>query len=205
MPKLLSKQLHRGPYHQGFTLIEVLVVLIIVGMTSGVLYQALERAYRLQERFGIELFNEQQGRMAADWYRQSVQGLYPDFPDGQQKFHGDEHEFSGLSSNPLGIEYGAPAPIRWKIQRNPKGGAMELVYVDGDLETSIIRWSGNKAQFIYLDEKWAAHDRWPPPLGMATQLPTQIQIMAQHNGGAITIVATPMGPAKTLPRLQVEL
>ncbi|HUX23131.1 MAG TPA: type II secretion system protein, partial [Burkholderiales bacterium] len=45
----------------GFTLIEVLVVLIIVGIISGVLFQALEQAYRLQDRYGTELFRVQQG------------------------------------------------------------------------------------------------------------------------------------------------
>lgn len=189
----------------GFTLIEVLVVLIIVAMTSGVLYQALERAYKLQERFGTELFKVQQGHMAADWYRQSVQGLYPDFPDGPSKFHGNETEFAGLSSNPLGTEYGAPTPITWKIRVNSSNSTTELIYVEPNRETTILAWRGTKAQFIYLDEKQAQFDRWPPALGVASQLPKQIHLIAQDAGEPINLIAIPMGPIKSLPKLQAEL
>jgi len=184
----------------GFTLIEVLVVLIIVGMISGVLFQALERAYRLQERFGMELFSAQQGQMAVDWYRQTVQGLYPDYPDGRSIFQGNEREFSGLTSNPLNDEYGAPTPITWKIRNNQRSGTMELVYLEGKQETTILTWRGNEARFIYFDEKQTVYDSWPPPLGLWTQLPKQIQLVAKDAGDSINIVASTMGPSMPLPR-----
>lgn len=186
----------------GFTLIEVLVVLIIVGMTSGVLFQALERAYRLQDRFGTELFNVQQGQMAADWYRQTVQGLHPDYPDGRNVFQGNEREFSGMTGNPLGDGYGAPTPITWKISNSQQNGTTALVYLEGTQETPILTWRGNQARFIYLDEQQTSHDSWPPPLGLSTQLPKQIQLVAKDAGEIINIVASPLGPATPLPRLQ---
>lgn len=185
----------------GFTLIEVLVVLIITGMVSGVLFQALERAYRLQERFGVELFSVQQGQMAADWYRQTIQGLHPDYPDGKSVFRGSDREFSGLSSNPLGSEYGAPTPIIWRIRGNRQNGTTELVYLEGERETNILSWSGHEARFVYLDEKQAPHDSWPPPLGLSTQLPKQIQLVAQDAGDPVNIIAATMGPATPWPRL----
>ena len=186
----------------GFTLIEVLVVLIIVGMLGGILFQALERAYRLQERFGMELFSVQQGQMAADWYRQTVQGLYPDYPDGQSIFRGNEREFSGLTSNPLSNEYGVPTSIAWKIRNNPQNGAMELVYLEGKQETVILIWHSNEAQFIYFDEKQTPHTSWPPPLGQWAQLPKQIQLVSKDIGDPINIVASTMGPTMPLLRLQ---
>lgn len=186
----------------GFTLIEVLVVLIIVGMTSGVLFQALERAYRLQERFGMELFNAQQGQMAADWYRQTIQGLHPDYPDGRNIFQGKDKEFSGLTSNPLGDEYGAPTPITWKIRNHQQNGTTELVYIEEKHETPVLTWRGNQARFIYFDEKQIPYDSWPPPLGLPTQLPKQIQLVAQNAGESFNIVASPMGPASPWPRPQ---
>lgn len=186
----------------GFTLIEVLVVLIIVGITSGILFQALEQSYRLQDRFGSELFKVQQGQMAADWYRQTVQGLQPDYPDGRNRFHGDDREFSGLSTNPLGEEYGAATLITWKLRSNQQNGTAELVYMEASRETPILSWRGNQARFIYLDEHQASHDSWPPPLGLSPQLPRQIHLMANDAGEAVIIVASTMGPTATLQRTQ---
>lgn len=186
----------------GFTLIEVLVVLIITGMVSGVLFQALERAYRLQERFGVELFSVQQGQMATDWYRQTIQGLYPDYPDGKSVFRGSDREFSGLSINPLGSEYGTPTPITWRIRSNRQNGTTELVYLEGEQETNILSWSGHETRFVYLDDKQTPHESWPPPLGLSTQLPKQIQLVAEDAGDPVNIIAATMGPAMPLPRPQ---
>ncbi len=126
MPHLSSIMKAGRLTQAGITLIEVLVVLIIVGMTSGILFQALERAYQLQQRYGVELFNIQHGQMAADWYRQTIQGLHPDYPDGQNIFRGDDREFSGLTNNPLSDEYGAPTPITWKIRDKQQHGSAKL-------------------------------------------------------------------------------
>ncbi len=192
----------RASTQAGFTLIEVLVVLIIVGVTSGILFQALEQSYRLRDRFGVELFKVQQGQMAADWYRQTVQGLQPDYPAGQNLFRGDVRGFYGLSTNPLGVEYGAPTLITWKLRNNQQNGTTELVYIETGRETPILSWRGNRARFVYLDEQQTPHDSWPPPLGLSPQLPRQIQLIANDAGEPVIIVASIMGPVETLQRVQ---
>jgi len=203
MPYNLPTHSNNATKQHGFTLIEVLVVLLIVGMVSGVLFQALERAYRIQERFGMELFSAQQGQMAGDWYRQTVQGLHPDYPDGQHIFRGKEREFSGLSSNPLSNEYGAPTPITWQIRNNQTSGTIELVYLEGTrAPTVILTWHSREAHFVYFDEKQVAHDSWPPMLGQSAQLPKQIWLQTRDAGDPINLVAATMGPTTLLPRLQ---
>lgn len=186
----------------GFTLIEILVVLIIVGMTSGVLFQALERAYQLQQRFGTELFNIQHGQMATDWFRQTVQGLHPDYPDGQNIFHGDDREFSGLTNNPLSDEYGAPTPITWRIRDNHQNNTSELIYIEEKRETAVLTWHGNQSRFIYFDERQALYDSWPPPLGLFPQLPKQIHLVVKDNVAPFSIVATPMSISALPPRVR---
>ena len=202
MPRQFSCRQNNNSHQGGFTLIEVLVVLVMMGLISGVLFQALERAYRLQSRFGTELFKVQQGQMAADWYRQAVQGLYPDQPDGQNLFYGDASGFSGLSSNPLGADYGIPTPITWKIKSHQQDGSTELTYIEDQRETPILIWRGNQARFIYLDDMLVQHDSWPPPLGLFPQLPKQIQLEASDAGEPLIIVASPKGPTAPLLRPQ---
>lgn len=185
----------------GFTLIEVLVVLILVGMISGILFQALERAYGLQVRFGSELFKTQQGQMATDWYRQAVQGLYPEQPAGPQVFRGTATEFSGLTTNPLGLDYGAPTPVTWRVE--PSGeGVWALRYSEAGPPATILQWQGKAAKFVYVDAQQEPYDQWPPPLGLFPQLPKQIQLVADDRGEALVIIASPQGPAEPILRAQ---
>jgi prepilin-type N-terminal cleavage/methylation domain-containing protein len=185
---------------RGFTLIEVLVVLILFGMISSILFQALQQSYKLQDRFGTELFNVQQGQMAIDWYRQTVQSLTPDHPDGGHQFLGDPQKFSGLSSSPLSAEYGAPTPITWQVRNDPQNATVELIYIDGTHQTPILNWHSKAARFVYLDDKLEPHDNWPPLLGIHNQLPSQIQLQFSGDATATTLVTTPMGLLQPLPR-----
>lgn len=186
----------------GFTLIEILVVLIIVGMTSAVVFQAFDRVYRLQNRFGVELFNAQQGAMSIDWFRQTVQGLLSDYGDGANKFSGSAHEFSGLSTNPLSGEYGSATGIRWKIFFDPQTGKTQLVYTDARVESPVAVWQGGAARFVYMDDRLEPHDTWPPALGMWPQLPRLIRVEAMDNGEPLAIMAIPLGSPVPLPRPQ---
>ena len=190
---------------QGFTLIEILVVMVLVALVSGVLFQALSQAYRLKERFGTELFNVQQGQMAADWYRQSVNGLYPDYPDGDNVFKGSAQEFSGLSTNPLSEDYGVVTPVRWKIQGQRANGVSSLVYVTDKQETPLFSWRSDEARFVYLDDQHEPHDQWPPAVGKFPQLPSQIQVHSKEGREPLRLVASPMGPANPLLRLKDAL
>nr|WP_295784909.1 type II secretion system protein [Rhodoferax sp.] len=187
---------------RGFTLIEMLVVLIMVAMISSVLFQALERSYSLQRRFGTELFKVQQGQMATDWYRQTVQGLYPDQLGASNTFHGDASSFSGLTTNPLGDDHGAPTPFQWTLVIHPDRNNTELTYRDSGPPTTLLTWRGTDAKFVYLDEQQVTHDRWPPPLGLFPQLPRQIHVEAKDDGERISIFASPRGPTDPEPRPQ---
>lgn len=202
----MAQHLPAGPLrchaHRGFTLIEVLVVLILFGMISSTLFQALQQSYKLQDRFGTELFREQQGQMAMDWYRQTVQSLAPGYPGSGHLFRGEPQLFSGLSSSPLSAEYGTPTPITWQIRNNLQNATIELIYVEGLKQTPILNWHSKAARFVYLDEKHNPHDNWPPALGTHSQLPSQIQLQFPDDPTATTLAVTPMGLRQPLPRIE---
>lgn len=193
------------PGTQGFTLIEVLVVLIIVGMVSGIVFQALQNAFQLQSRFGAELTTAQQGQMATDWYRQSVQGLYPEHASGTARFEGDANRFSGLSTRPLSDDFGAPTPVTWQIEAQDADGVRILSYRDSGDTTRVLALHGEQARFVYFDHEQKPHDRWPPPLGKFAQLPTHIVLDVRGPAGHEAIVATPMGPLNAPIRAQDAL
>ncbi len=187
---------------KAFTLIEVLVVLIIVGLASGIMMQGLAHVFMLQTRFGVQLNRIQQGAMAIAWFRESINGLLPDYDDGKNKFSGAARKMSGLSTNPLAPEYGAPGVFNWEIKFNADSGETELRYGSEKFKEPILSWKGNQGKFLYLDAKGESHDAWPPALGLWPQLPAAVRLDAMQDGNLYAIYAAPMGPATPTPRIK---
>jgi len=165
---------------RGFTLVEVLVVLVITALLSTLLLQVLSQVSRLQARFGSQIEQSRGGAMRADWFRQLLQGLKPDYADGQQRFVGASSRIEGLSSSGLSATGGAPLPFTLEIMPSTAGGG-QLRYRSGAAQLDLIRWrSGGRAEFAYLDAAGTEHAQWPP-LGfapMASIVPTASRLSA---------------------------
>jgi prepilin-type N-terminal cleavage/methylation domain-containing protein len=182
----------------GFTLLETLVVLAIAAMVSGILFQAYDVTLRLDRQFGVEYVASQQGVMLSDWFRQGLQGLQPDYPEGSRRFKGDAKKLSGLSTSALTSEFGVPATLAWELRYDSASGETSLVA--GAESAPLLTWPGTTGRFVYLDAKGEAHETWPPPLGQWPQLPSSIRLEARRNGAPYVIVATPMGPTSARAR-----
>ncbi|HUW36061.1 MAG TPA: type II secretion system protein [Rhodocyclaceae bacterium] len=185
---------------RGFTLLEMLVVMILTGMITGILMQGLHQVFRLQTHFGREIFDTQQGEMYTDWFRQSVNGLMPDYADGKHQFKGTQREFSGLTLAPLDAANTALLPFSWRLKFDPETGRTQLRYGSGDDAPAVLSWSGNSGRFVYFDANNEAHDDWPPFLGKWPQLPQAIYLENQNATEPRIIVAVPKGLENPLPR-----
>lgn len=179
---------------RGFTILEMLVVLIILGFITSILFQALDQIYKLQSRFGVQLAQSQQGAMYTDWFRQVVQGMQTDFVNGTEQFHGSETQFKGTTTSPLSTEYGSPKSVTIDLQYDRYDDATELLYVVGDQKMKLFSWSGGRnSRFSYIDAKGDQHDTWPPQFGVWPQLPNMILLHFQRDGEPQVIAAAPRG------------
>lgn len=185
---------------RGFTLLEMLVVLLLAGIITGILFQGLGQVLQLETRFGRELFNSQQGEMYTEWFRQSVNGLMPDHIEGGNRFKGSERDFSGLSLMPLEAATEALIPVAWRLRFDPKSGLTQLRYGNMDDGPVVLSWQGNSGRFIYIDGDGDAHDTWPPFLGKWPQLPRAIYLESRSSDQPAVVVAVPRGPQEPLPR-----
>ena len=184
----------------GFTLLEILVVLVLTSLITGILLQGLQQVYRLQTHFGTELFASQQGAMRIDWFRSSINGIIPDAPDGKNKFKGEARRISGQTTAPLDAPDGTLAPFIWHMDFDPKTGEMALYSGEGSDAPLVLTWPGNEGRFLYLDEEGRNHEFWPPLSGKPSQVPLMVLLEMGPLGQGRKIVATPRGPDKPWPK-----
>jgi general secretion pathway protein J len=191
---MMNSSMHLRPRLRGFTILEMLVVLLIVGFITTILFQALEQIYKLQSRFGLQLAQSQQGAMYTDWFRQVVQGMQTDFVNGKEQFQGSEAEFTGTTTSPLSTEYGIPKTVTLSLEYNRQDEMTDLLYTVDQQKMKLSSWSGRKAtRFIYVDANGEQHDTWPPPFGIWPQLPSMIMLQYQKDAEPQFIAAVPRG------------
>lgn len=187
-------------FSTGFTLLEILVVMILTSLITGILLQGLQQVYRLQVHFGAEMFASQQGAMRNDWFRSSINGIMPDYADGKNKFKGEPRRISGQTTAPLDAPDGALAPFIWRIDFDPKAGEMALYSGEGSDAAIVLTWAGSEGRFLYLDEEGRPQEFWPPLLGKPPQVPLMVLLEMGPSGQGRRIVAAPRGPDRLWPR-----
>jgi prepilin-type N-terminal cleavage/methylation domain-containing protein len=175
---------------KGFTLLEVLVVLVIVTLLMTFLFQALSHVATVRIHILRQLNTFQQGAIQEFWFRHSTAGLIADYPDIEQSqaFKGSDKRFSGLTTAALNADAGVPNRFAWAIIEEK--GQNVLQYQTGSETWSVLYWQGGGygVGFQYLDEKGKWHDAWPPQqFGVEPpQLPEAILLTAQRGRHPVT-------------------
>lgn len=195
---------------RGFTLLEMLVVMLIAGMALALTTQALGQYQRAHAR---ALASERSGRelrLAEAWFSDAVRGLYPAGTNAESRqqmafgkaaatipFKGEANRFSGTTLAPVFAGQGVPVDQTWQLVAGPDG--MPRLRMDEETKTVDLPLPrAARAEFQYLDAGGKWHAQWPPALGQWPQLPEAIVLsLAPLPGDAAsggTIVAAVMGP-----------
>lgn len=202
----------------GFTLLEMLVVLLIAGMALALTTQALGQYQRAHSRASASEQAGREYRLSESWFRDSVRALSP-VPDtalpgvdtlgGSSSdehagvFEGSSDGFTGLTLAPVLAGQGAPVVQAWRVVAGPVGTDVLELQEEGRHLLLSLPGMG-RLQLHYLDDAGEVHDRWPPALGMWPQLPAAVvlEVAPGADGtGAASVVAAIMGPRepKELP------
>lgn len=186
----------------GVTLLEVLVVMIIAGMASAIVFQGFGQILKIDRFFQAESDFMRDQAMYRSWWRSSVESLQPDYADGPNRFKGGERQFRGLSTSSLGQFYGAVQPVEWALDFDAQEGEIRLVYRDSKESHAIHAWRGSVGRFVYYGIDGQRYSSWPPEMGLHPQVPAAIAIQAGFEGNLEFWMATPFGPLFPPVRIQ---
>lgn len=171
---------------QGFTLFEILVVFVIVGLLSILLLQGFSYVLYLRLQFLRQSILLQQDTMQEYWFRTTTQAIIVDYREGEHNFKGDEQQFSGLTLAALDKDVGVPAPFAWQLQT--EGGINRLSYqASNGQQWTILEWLGESGHFYYLDAEGKQHSKWPPKFGLdIPQIPRVILFLGHRRQAPFT-------------------
>ncbi len=186
---------------RGFTLMELLVVLVITAMLMTMLFQSLQIFQRAQERIDVKTLQARQAELVDLWFENSVNALYPHPPvrnaSEQAQFEGDATRWQGYTLQPLRGTPGAPVLVQWRVESDRRGS--RLIYKSSDQLDLVFAQSARDLHFSYFDEAGKAYSQWPPSKGLHTSLPAAIALAdgTESNASTYRYVAV-RGPLQPL-------
>ena len=182
----------RGAKSAGFTLMEMLVTLILVSLTTMLMFQMLGSYQIANLRVQSQAGQIDRRALFQAWFRESINGLYA---AKDLEFVGSRMQFSGTTLNPLYASEGAPTRIEWRLVR--EAGSTEVAYFENDVQ----RWrqpldgdAGARFEYVDVDDK--SQDVWPPRLGKRTpgELPALVLLVREGESQAQPLVVAVLGP-----------
>jgi len=189
----------------GFTLVEMLVVMVIVSLISGIVFFAFERVLDARERLAEFLDGTDAPNLIASWFRDDIDGIVPDAKGGNDMFSGAARQLSGLSLAPLDGMDGVPTRVIWAITYNPNTGRTYLTYTAANANPiTIASWPDDRGDFRYCGRDLACFASWPPPNAKVAQVPSLVMLDTVKGTEDWVILASPTAahdPPKPQPRL----
>jgi len=177
----------------GFTLVEILVVLVIVSLISGIVLFAFQRVLDVRLRIAEFLDGSDTPNLIASWFRDDIDGLVPDAKGGADVFSGAPRQLTGLSVAPLNGMAGVPTRVTWEITFDPDAGRTYLRYQGANAPLlTIASWPKDRGNFRYCGRDLACYENWPPPSGKVSELPSLVLLNTVKGTEDWAILAAPM-------------
>ena len=152
-----------SPRARGFTLLEVLVVLVITSLISVVLIQGFALILGARNSFQTKIVGLEQVVLKQNVLLEPLRGVLPDYPNRPNVFHGETKTVRGLTVRSLQSRPGAPVGFSMTMNYNPREDETELVYQESGFAPEVLgRWEGPEGAFQYRDRKGSWLEAWPP-------------------------------------------
>ena len=167
--------LHRA--NMGFTLVELLVVLVITGMTTSLLVTGLGSTWQNFGRLSQKNLTINQGQIPKSWFLTTVNSALLGHPF-EKMFWGSRTEFTFTTFGAPNDPMHKPQKIKWSLDNSYEHSYLQLTYRDDGEEETIDIWHFLEEadyEFQYLSNGEWLHS-FEPKDG---QLPQAIRIQSE--------------------------
>ena len=189
------------PSERGFTLLEVLVVLVITSLISVVLIQGFALVLGARTSVQNKIVGLEQIILKKNIFLEPLRGILPDYPDRPNVFHGETRVVRGLTVRPLQSRLGTPVGFTMSLDYDSQHDETELTYQEqGFAPQTLGRWEGTDGAFRYRDQAGPWLEAWPPNPNVP-QTPWLVQL-DMGAGFPSSLVANISGPHQRILRIQ---
>jgi general secretion pathway protein J len=162
---------------RGFTLMEVLVVMVITSLISVVLVQGFSLVLAARTSVQNKIVGLERIVMERNIYLDPVRGILPDYKDRPNTFTGEARKLKGLTIRPLNGRMGTPVGFTLALDYDSARNQMVLIYQEQGFDAQEIgRWEGQTGNFAYRDLKGDWLEEWPPEDPTAQQTPWLVRL-----------------------------
>ncbi|WP_102798342.1 PulJ/GspJ family protein [Bowmanella denitrificans] len=139
---------------QGFTLIEMLVVLVILSMTTALLAQGLQSTWQNFQRLGAKDLSQSSANLPVDWFEQSIRAALMYHPLKANAV-GTSQRFEFVSAARPDDSLHIPAPMVWQLVPGESGWLLQWQALGQPGSAVTVQRFSDNAVFDYLlDTQW---------------------------------------------------
>jgi len=161
-------------HQNGISLLEVLVVIVLTGLTSTMLLQAttftlaaFEKNKGYQSRYQREI-------LYLSWMRDSIENMMASH-DAEFSMNGNASKIEGYSLAPIYKKSGELVHVTWFIERQSEKN--KLWYKENNGKNALMAsWQADDVHFSYVDMSGAEYSQWPAGDNKSGHIPAQVKL-----------------------------
>ncbi|RZA07813.1 MAG: type II secretion system protein [Moraxellaceae bacterium] len=174
MISLVRSSLKFSRFQKAFTLVEMLVVMVIVGLLITVIMQGFGYSMGMYQRVIRTQKNAYGEVLVYNWLRSTLGSQVAARPK-DRGLEGNINSLSTYTYEPLVNQPGLKTRIDWRVLQ--ERDAVSLEYREGNTFFAVYRWPESTAQFEYRDEKGEWLNHWPAEKSDNPPLPQSVRLL----------------------------